>query len=445
MTRQNVAVLVVDDNRKTRELLVKYLDQLGYLAHGAGSIIEVADLVQDNPNRYDVALVDLVLPETTESKPLREGGFEATSRLLSMNPEIKIAIFTGKDNQGDVESLEKTAGEVGAYRFIPKGSGNEQQMIEELVDTVRRMNEIKAEIEETLRDRQWTRGLLNTLEVSLSIVDRDCKVWYSEDKLLRSSDGGFSKLLSRRCRMTLSGGTQHEGEYCEDCPAGKLFQEKDDNKPAIMLTRYREGLQYVQVSATPLKNSEGNVIAALIASQDVSESPIVKDLSTIGKLQISLKAIHAMGYDSARVYRVDPDGRTLKGIWEIGSDFGSPFGAFEFDVSDDRYTQRTFNERAPQLYSKGELGKEECAPLLKKENVKQWMEFPLFTTKGRLLGLLAVDNGKSGHELTDEDLRFLKVYSDEAVAILLTEHNMNTRQEVDDQLREILEKLQKED
>ncbi|MBI1928615.1 GAF domain-containing protein [Candidatus Poribacteria bacterium] len=438
--------MVVDDEI-TKDLLVQYLVQSGYQADGTGSIREAEAMVKAKPNRYDIALVDLVLPETAESKPLPEGGFKATHRLLDINPDMKVAIFTGKGDLG-LEHLQQTANEIGAYRLIIKGSGNEIEMIENLVDTVRQLNEIKTEIEETFNTRQWARGLLDTLDVRLYIVDKDYKLWYVDEKSRRLKEEISPYPLSQQYWFTCHG-SPYQVEPCVDCPVKEFFvkkflPEQDNIAPTIMLVRRPDGLHYVQASVTPLKNAKGEIIATLVASHDVSDSPIVKTLSTVEKLQIVLKAIHSMGYDIAKVYLVGSSGRTLRGVCEIGSHLDRPFEGLEIDVLSDPYTRRTLiTERAPHLYNRGDYGEKGCAKLLKKEEVKQWLEFPLSTTDEKLLGLLAVDNRKSGRELTARDLQFVQMYADEVAAILSSEYYANTRQEIDRKLRNVLEDLQK--
>ena len=412
---RNIAVLVVDDEKETRDLLVQLLQQDGYQTDGTGSIHEAEEIVNAHSNRHDVALIDLVLPETAESDPLQDGGFKATRRLLSINPDIKIAIFTGKGDQDAYEHLKQTTNEIGAYRLIIKGGGDELGMIEVLVDTVGQLNEIKEEIEETLNTRQWARGLLDTLEVNLCIVDEYNKIWYIDKTHQRLKEEISPYPSSKQCWFTFHGGP-YQRDWCSGCSAKKLFQGGKDIKPTIMLARRPDGLHYVQVSATPLRNSKGEIIAALEASHDVSDSPIVKTLSTREKINIVLQAIYSRGYDSAEVNLADP-GREY--IW-----------------------RNLFIDWRPHIYNRGNYGEEYCAKLLKKEHVEQWIGFPLSTPDGKPLGLLAVDNRQNGRELTDKDLQFVQMYADEAATILSEEYYANTRQEVDKKLQRVLENLQ---
>lgn len=446
MIKPDIAVLVVDDEKDTRELLVQLLQQDGYQTDGAGSIHEAEEIVNTDSTQHDVALIDLVLPETAESGLLQEGGFEATRKLLSINPDIKIAIFTGKGDQDALEHLEQTANEIGAYRLIIKGDGkgdNTIEMIEGLVDTVRQLNEIKWEIEETLNTRQWARGLLDTLKLNLCIVDKYNKIWYMDGTYQRLKEEISPYPLSKQCWFIFHG-CPYQRDWCSYCPSKKLFQGEEEIKPNIILGRRLDGLHYVQVSATPLRNSKGEIIAALEASHDVSDSPVVKSLSTKEKLNIVLQAIYSRGYDSARVYYATPNGDTLTGICEIGTNLDYQFEGLKIDAIDNPYTRRSLIlERAPHIFYQGQYGEYPNAELLKKKRIKQWMEFPLSNLDRRLLGLLTVDNRMSGRELTDKDLWFAQMYADEAATILSEEYYANTRLEVDNKLGMVLEQLRK--
>jgi DNA-binding NtrC family response regulator len=91
---RTLAVLVVEDERRLRALLVDMIPELGFTARGAASAEEALSILNDAPP--DVLLLDLHLPNM--------GGMELFERVRASHPSMQVVILTAF---GDLESAQR--------------------------------------------------------------------------------------------------------------------------------------------------------------------------------------------------------------------------------------------------------------------------------------------------------------------------------------------------
>lgn len=80
-------ILVVDDDAALLQLMNAYLSRLGYGVDACRSAEDGWALVQADPSRYRLALVDLKMPGM--------GGRELALRILDSNPSIRLVVVSG--------------------------------------------------------------------------------------------------------------------------------------------------------------------------------------------------------------------------------------------------------------------------------------------------------------------------------------------------------------
>jgi two-component system, chemotaxis family, protein-glutamate methylesterase/glutaminase len=130
-------VLVVDDSRAVRELLVHILGSdpglsvIGCAVNGEEALRMAQDM------RPDVITMDLHMPHMD--------GFESTRRIMRSCP-VPIVIVSGSDNQGEIDASFRAI-EAGALMVVrrPFGIGNPafEETARALVRTVKAMAEVK--------------------------------------------------------------------------------------------------------------------------------------------------------------------------------------------------------------------------------------------------------------------------------------------------------------
>jgi two-component system chemotaxis response regulator CheB len=145
MTEGKINVLVAEDSKVTRMLLVHLLESdprirvIGAVSDGQAAL----DFVKEN--KPDVVLMDIHMP--------RLDGFEATRRIMEMQP-VPIVICSATTDTKDTVTVFRSM-EAGAVACIEKPVGSEHpdfdEMATNLVQTVKLMSEVKVV-------RRWPRS-----------------------------------------------------------------------------------------------------------------------------------------------------------------------------------------------------------------------------------------------------------------------------------------------
>jgi CheY-like chemotaxis protein len=102
-------ILVIDDDVATLQIIQKILEKGGYEVASASGGNE--GLRSFRSTRFDLVLVDMVMPEMD--------GFETTSLMHRLCPEVKIIAMSGAPNAKSANGLE-LALKLGAVRALPK-------------------------------------------------------------------------------------------------------------------------------------------------------------------------------------------------------------------------------------------------------------------------------------------------------------------------------------
>jgi DNA-binding NtrC family response regulator len=104
--KEDVKILVVDDEVIMRNLLLKILEQEGYLVTLAGSYNEATAKL--NTEQFDIVLSDVKMPETN--------GFELLKEIKNKWPQTAVIMMTG---YGDAYTV-KEALMLGADEYVTK-------------------------------------------------------------------------------------------------------------------------------------------------------------------------------------------------------------------------------------------------------------------------------------------------------------------------------------
>lgn len=80
-------VLIVEDNAPLRAVMRRYLQDAGCTIVEAGAPSEALSVAQAHPDRIDIALVDLILPEMS--------GPECADLLREAHPDLAVAYMSG--------------------------------------------------------------------------------------------------------------------------------------------------------------------------------------------------------------------------------------------------------------------------------------------------------------------------------------------------------------
>ena len=92
-------ILVVDDEASLVEMTSRILERLAYTVVGTTSSTEALRLVQKQPDRFDLVITDMAMPEMAGDRLARE--------LLSLRPDMPVILCTGHSDRIDAERAVK--------------------------------------------------------------------------------------------------------------------------------------------------------------------------------------------------------------------------------------------------------------------------------------------------------------------------------------------------
>ncbi len=95
-------LLFVDDELATLKMVTVLLGRLGYHVQTANSPLEAFELFQEHPERFDLVITDLTMPEMN--------GLELSSRLREISPELPVILVTGYGKDIEATPLLSSSG-----------------------------------------------------------------------------------------------------------------------------------------------------------------------------------------------------------------------------------------------------------------------------------------------------------------------------------------------
>ena len=103
------SILVIDDEKMTREMLCHALEMQGYAVREASNGEEALRMTREAPS--PLVITDLIMPE--------KEGLETIMELRKQYPDTKIIAISGGGAAGDMNFLE-AAGKLGAQATLQK-------------------------------------------------------------------------------------------------------------------------------------------------------------------------------------------------------------------------------------------------------------------------------------------------------------------------------------
>jgi DNA-binding response OmpR family regulator len=226
-------ILVVDDERKLREMIRIYLEQEGYRAVEAGNGREALFVAREE--KPDLIILDLMMPEM--------GGYEFI-RAWSKEAETPIIVLTAKVEDGD-----KILGlELGADDYVTKPF-NVRELIARVRAVLRRSQKVSVEpdilrVGDVMLDK---RSAILTLPASETSGARDVDLTRSELELLAALMSAPGQIFSRLDLLDRMAGDAYEGyERTIDVHVRNLRAkiEPDARHPTYIETAYGLGYRF---------------------------------------------------------------------------------------------------------------------------------------------------------------------------------------------------------
>ncbi len=108
MPTGNEKILFVDDEASLVKMVKRSLETQGYRVETKSDPVEALDLVRSKPDRFDLVITDMTMPNMTGDKLAKE--------ILSIRPDTPIILCSGFSEKIDAEKAK----ELGIREYIEK-------------------------------------------------------------------------------------------------------------------------------------------------------------------------------------------------------------------------------------------------------------------------------------------------------------------------------------
>ena len=233
MNDESIRILLVDDDVRLRELLVRYLETQGFQVRGVGDGPQMRQAL--DRGHYDLIVLDLMLPG--------ESGLDICRRLRGQGDTTPIVMLTAK---GD--DIDRIIGlEIGADDYLPKPV-NPRELLARIRSVLRRTHPVPGA-------PQPEGGAIAFGAFRLDLGRRELS---RDGQPVRLTSGEFAVLavllrhprqpLSRDRLMSLARGREHEAfERSMDVTIARLRRllEDDPRNPRLIQTVWGVGYVFV--------------------------------------------------------------------------------------------------------------------------------------------------------------------------------------------------------
>ncbi len=203
--RKNLPIYVVDDEANMVELLVAYLEQMGFPAMGSTDTQEALEHIRAGQCR--VVVVDVKMPAMD--------GFTFLEKVLQHDPGIHVILITGYYSMDSaIDAIKR-----GAYDYLckPLDRARLEKSLDELVELSSRRKQIR-ELEERLLSKLEFHGIVGKSPAMLEVFDLAQKVSKHYTNVLITGTTGSGKELVAKALHQMSPVAQQRFAVC-NCSA----------------------------------------------------------------------------------------------------------------------------------------------------------------------------------------------------------------------------------
>ncbi|WP_116811978.1 two-component system response regulator OmpR [Steroidobacter cummioxidans] len=232
-------ILLVDDDARLRELLLRYLQSQGFDAKGAADAVHMQQAL--DRGHYDLIVLDLMLPG--------EDGLQICRRLRGQGDLTPIVMLTAKGDE-----IDRIVGlEIGADDYLPKPV-NPRELLARIKAVLRRTHPVSGAPRPEGGEILFGEFKLNLGTRELARGATPLRLTSSEFAVLATLLRHPRQPLSRDRLMSLARGREHDAfERSIDVTIARLRRliEQDPRNPRLIQTVWGTGYVYVPPGEVP--------------------------------------------------------------------------------------------------------------------------------------------------------------------------------------------------
>jgi len=246
-----IRTLFVDDEKTLLEQAKIFLEREDEIKiHTVSSAEKALNLIKEDD--FDVIVSDYQMPKIDGLEFLEKIRKESDSK-------IPFIMFTGKGR----EEVAIKALNLGADRYIQKG-GNPKSQYSVLADSIKQEFEhwkSKKKLEESEKEKSV---ILERTSDVIAYHDSEHNIIWANRSYLEGAEKTLEEIKGEKCYDAWYG----RDEPCEGCPTDEALKSGEVEKGEIYPP---EGDRHWLITATPIKDEEGNIIRIVETSLDITE------------------------------------------------------------------------------------------------------------------------------------------------------------------------------
>lgn len=450
---EEIKVALVDDTKTTLDSLTLDLEEfegdIKFQVFPYKNPYQALDVLQKDNFAFEFIFIDHQMNVPKERKYAKDvfikSGIDLTEHVSRINSHIGIVVYSADPHTTSEERWEALA--KGAHRYIYQG--DLIKLTSEFIQEIRELRQLYKALQDFYKGRQKVGVVSKGLDVAIDLIDRDFKVWFTNDDFDRLV--GDSGTPHKFCCSRF-----HDRDWppCPGCLVVHALSgiHRDRIFYSPVYPNGKKIYKYLHVWVDPVYSDEKEKIKPIAATEtviDITNSDTIKTLKLKDHLDIVMKSVTELTpywidpkqvsfpedgdweralnndrrprYERVRVYRVE---KSKKGfiVWGIHKISDEPPGNFEdFCIHPTKYPISEKNKSgnfktAVDIENHREYIPQEVIAAIRMETIH--CNFALFSPQGEWIGWLEIDSENSNRSLTQKDADFLLPYSEEISKIL---------------------------